>query len=326
MLPWIWRMAPGEVEMRAVVTRALAGAAVVLLGSAAAHAGAQARLRGRVIDSAGNPIPDAVVVITSDELEGFRKEVEVKQSGTFSTVILDATRTYVFRVEADGYLPHEEPFKVPANSTDNDFEFVLKSVEEARAEGAPELAAQPGWAQIAEARKLLEEGRRAEARAALERGAAAAPDLLTVHLMLADLCFELGDQEAALASAERCLALDDESTACLALAANAAAGLGRHDVHQEYLARYQALNPDDPAALFNQAAKFLNEMDDESARPLLERCLSADPEFPKCLYELGMLLLRSGDLEGARAHLERYLAAAPDGSEAATARETLKYL
>ncbi len=44
----------------------------------------------------------------------------------------------------------------------------------------------------------------------------------------------------------------------------------------EYMARYQELNPDDPTILFNEAAVFLNKMDDDGARPLLEQCLEVD--------------------------------------------------
>ena len=71
---------------------------------------------------------------------------------------------------------------------------------------------------------------------------------------------------------------------------------------------------------------FLNTMDDEGARPLLEQCLEVDPAFAKCLFEYGMLLLRTGDLEGAKAQLEKYLEVAPDGPDAAAAAETVKYL
>jgi Flp pilus assembly protein TadD len=92
------------------------------------------------------------------------------------------------------------------------------------------------------------------------------------------------------------------------------------------MTRYQELNPDDPATLFNQAVEHLNAMDDEQARPFLEQCLEVDPDFPKCIFEYGMVLLRSGDLEGAKAQFEHYLEVAPDEVDAATARETVKYL
>ena len=92
------------------------------------------------------------------------------------------------------------------------------------------------------------------------------------------------------------------------------------------MARYQEVNPDDPTVLYNDAAAKLNAMDDDGARPLLEKCLEADPDFPQCNFEYGMMLLRTGDLEGAKTHLQKYLEVAPDGADAGTAEETLKYL
>ena len=74
---------------------------------------------------------------------------------------------------------------------------------------------------------------------------------------------------------------DDESVSCLAIAANASKELGDTEAQEGYMARYQDLNPDDPTTLFNQAAQFLNAMDDEQAWPLLEQCLAVDSEFPQ---------------------------------------------
>ncbi|MBW2162196.1 MAG: hypothetical protein JRH14_19915, partial [Deltaproteobacteria bacterium] len=55
--------------------------AVSMLAAASlVHAGAQARIQGTVIDSKGNPIPDAVITITggpSHEVFAFEKIVEV---------------------------------------------------------------------------------------------------------------------------------------------------------------------------------------------------------------------------------------------------------
>ena len=92
------------------------------------------------------------------------------------------------------------------------------------------------------------------------------------------------------------------------------------------MALYQSLNPDDPSILYNEAAVHLNKLDDDGARPLLERCLEVDPDFPLCHFEYGMLLLRTGDMDGAKSHLEKYLEVAPDGRDASTAQETIKYL
>jgi Tfp pilus assembly protein PilF len=211
-------------------------------------------------------------------------------------------------------------------STDNEFEFQLMSIAEATAAGAVSLLEQPGYKELEEAKKLLAAGDAEGARAKFKEAVAAKPDLLPALAGLAELNYESGDIEGALAAARTCLEEDDESVHCLAIAANASQALGDMETHAVYMAQYEVLNPEDPTILFNQAAVFLNKMDDGGARPLLEKCLDADPDFPQCNFEYGMLLLRSGDMEGAKAHLEKYLEVAPDGPDAATAQETIKYL
>jgi tetratricopeptide (TPR) repeat protein len=300
--------------------------ALTAMVAAVAFAGAQARLRGKVVDSAGNPIPTAAIVVTCDDMDSFEKSVEVREDGAFSFVILDATRNYRFHVEAPDFISYEQPFKVPAGSTDNNFTFELKTTQEMMAAEQVKFLEQPGYKELDEGRELLEQGDTEGAIAKFEAAVAAVDDLVQGWTALAELKFRAADYEAALANARRCIELDDESVKCLAVAANSCRELGDTKSQEEYLSLYQELNPDDPATLFNQAAEFLNKMDDEHARPLLEGCLEADPGFEQCLFEYGMLLLRSGDFEGAKEHLGKYLEVAPDGPEAGTVQETLKYL
>lgn len=289
-------------------------------------AGAQARIEGVVTDSQGNPLAEAEITITTSEVTTFEKVLTTDKKGKFKTLILDATRHYLFHVEVTGYQPQERPFKVAAGSTDNFFEFTMKSLDEAAAAGAMEMLEQPGYKEMEEAKKLYEAGDMDGARAKFQEAVNAKPDLLPALAALAELHYEAGNYREALAAAEQCLDEDDESVECLAVAANAAQKSGDEDARAGYMARYEELNPDDPTILYNSAARFLNKLDDDGARPLLERCLEADPDFPQCNFEYGMMLLRTGDMEGAKRHLEKYLEVAPDGPDAATAQETIKYL
>jgi tetratricopeptide (TPR) repeat protein len=307
--------------IRALFTTVLVGACL-----STATAAIQARIQGQVKDSSGNPIPDAVITITSLDVATYEKVIEVDKRGTFKVLIIDATRRYNMLVEADGYQSQERPFKVQAGSTENFFDFELASIDEARAARQDNLLEQPGYKEMQEAKELYLSGDKAAARDKLAEAVAELPDFLPALGMLAELNFELGDSERALDMARRCLEEDDESLQCLAVAANASGNLGDTEAQAGYMARYEELNPDDPTVLYNEAAGALNKLDDDTARPLLERCLAVDPEYPPCHFEYGMLLLRSGDMEGAKRHLELYLEHAPDGRDAETARETIKYL
>ncbi|MCK5377980.1 MAG: tetratricopeptide repeat protein [Acidobacteria bacterium] len=300
--------------------------AMAVLTTAPLWAGPQARIFGIVTDTAGNPVPTATITYTTDELTTFEKAIPVKGDGTFKALILDATRVYIFHVSAPGYIGQDQEFKVPVGTTDNRFEFVLKTVAEVTAQQVLDLSEQPGYKELEEGRKLLKAGQKKEAAALFEQALAAIPDLLPAMEYLAEVQYDTGNFENALATAKRCLEEDDESLGCVAIAANAAEELGDTEAHTHFMALYQELNPEDPASIFNQAVVFLNAMDDDQAKPLLEKCLDADPEFPKCLFEYGMVLLRGGDIDGAKAQFKKYLEVAPDGEDATTAAETVKWL
>lgn len=298
----------------------------LFVGVGSVLAGPQARISGRVMDAEGQAIPTAVITITTAEQATYNKVIKVNEDGSFKALILDATKNYQFHVEASGYLPHEEAFKVPIGTMDNYFEFNLETQQQSVAATIKDLRTQPGYKQVEEGRQAMKEGRKAEAEELFKKALVLMPDLVPAMEQLAGVQYQLGENEAALETAKKCLAADDESLGCLAIAANVSGDLGDSKARDAYMARYQELNPDDPATLFNQAVTFLNAMDDAKARPILEQCLGVDPHYPKCLYELGMLKLRSGDMEGAKADLEKYLEVAPNGEDAATVAETVKYL
>ena len=302
---------------------AVAGLLVI---STTVHAGTQAKIEGRVMDLAGTPIAAATVTITTTELSTFKKVITTDEKGEFQTLILDATRGYNFLIEAEGFQPLESPFKVGAGSTDNAFNFNLQSEDQAAAARGIQQLEQPGYKELAEAKELMTTGDKEAARTKFEEAIAARPDLLEAYARLAELTYGMGDMEGALAAARGCLDKAPESIQCLAIAINASGELGDEASRDKYMVLYQKLNPDDPTILFNEAAVLLNNLDDEGARPLLERCLAAAPDFPECNFEYGMLLLRSGDMEGAKTHLQKYLEIVPGGPLASTAEETIKYL
>jgi tetratricopeptide (TPR) repeat protein len=312
--------------MNKPVTVSVVSFLVVFLAGSLALASTQARVGGVVVDTSGEPIAGATITITCPEAAAYKKVLETDGKGRFKILLLDATKSYVFSTTADGYMTYNETVKVPAGTMDNDFTFQLTSQQESQAASQAAILEQPGYKEYDAGRALLKADDLDGAHAQFTEAVAAMPDLAPAWGGLADIEFRRGNYDQALEYAETCIEHDDESTKCLAVAVNSANALGDEDAKKQYLELYQAVNPDDPATIFNQAADFLNALDDDSARPLLEQCLELDPEFEKCLFELGMVLLRSGDLEGAKDLLNRYLEVAPEGPEATAARETVKYL
>jgi len=312
--------------MRKCILWTVVGIAALMLVAQPASASTQARISGTVVDADGKPVQDAKIVITCGELPTFAKEITTDKKGRYKVLILDATKRYDFSVQKEGFVPHQESVKVRTGSMDNEINFTLNSREEMAATQQQQMLKQPGYKELDEANKLLAQGDKRGARDKLLEAVAAEPDITQAWTFLAEIDYDIGDYAKAVEHAKKCLELDETATPCVAVAANASNKLGDEQAYQTYMARYQELNPNDPTTLFNSAVEYLNAMDDEKAKPILEQCLQADPTFPKCLFEYGMVLLRLGDLEGAKAQLEKYLEVAPNGEDAETARETVKYL
>ncbi len=291
-----------------------------------ALASTQARVSGVVVDSNGVPIQGATITVTCPESATYKKVLESDARGQFKILLLDATKSYIFATEAPGYTGDEREIKVGAGTMENEFTFSLQSQQETAEAERDAMFEQPGYKEYKEGRELFNAGDFDGARVKYAEAVAAVPDIAPAWAGLADIDYRAGDYSSAMDNAKNCLEYDDENAKCLAIAANSAKELGDTKAEALYMHRYQEVNPDDPTSLFNQAAEYLNALDDDKARPLLEQCLEIDPEFPACLFEYGMVLLRTGDLEGAKSQLNRYLEVAPDGKDAVAASETVKYL
>lgn len=301
-------------------------ACLVLAMPSLAAAQAHGRVKGTVVDSHGKPITHATITVTCPDIAMFHRELKVDRDGIFTLAVVDATREYLFLVEAEGYQGIKRFEKPLIGGQTLEVEFVLASATELAAAAEQEVLDAPGVKQLREARDLIEAGKRAEARTKLAEGIAAKPDLYLLYLELGNLDLQDGRFADALANAETCLRHQQMVVPCLGLAANSAQKLGDAEKHARYMELYTIANPDDPNVLFNEAVAKLNARDDAGARPILEQVVQLDPKHPDGLYQLGMVFLRSGDSAKAKEFLERFLAVAPAHGEAATAREMLKYL
>jgi tetratricopeptide (TPR) repeat protein len=287
---------------------------------------AQGRIKGTVVDNTGKAIPGAKIVMTCQEIANYHRELVADDKGTFATLVVDATRRYMFHVEAPGFQPVEQEYKPLIGGQTLEISFKLTSVVELQAKQQQKALEQPGIKELREGHELLEAGKAAEARAKFAEAAALKPDLYLAWLGLGDLDQKTGKNDDALSDAEKCLALKPSFPQCLALGMNAAQAKGDKTLYAKYAEAYKQTNPSDPSVFYNEAVGHLNKGDDVAARPLLEKALEADPKYADALFQLGMVCFRTGDTAKAKELLQRFIAAAPDHKEAGTAKEMLSYL
>jgi tetratricopeptide (TPR) repeat protein len=288
---------------------------------------AQGRVKGLVSDaSTGKPIAGAKIVITCPEIVNFRRELVSDDKGGYATLIVDATRQYLFHVEAPGYQPIEQMNKPRIGGQTAEFNFPLRNLQELQVQAQKQALDQPGIKQAREAQELLEAGKTAEARAKFQEALTLKPDLYVAWLGMGDIDQKAGKNSDALTAAEKCLGIKVDFPQCLALAMNACQGLGDKAAYAKYAERYKTANPSDPTLYYNDAVAFLNKGDDAQAKPLLERALEADPKYPDALFQLGMVYFRLGDTAKAKEMLQKFIELAPGHKEVPTAKEMLKYM
>lgn len=304
--------------------RSLALSLVLSLFVAAnAFAGAEARMTGKIIDAATKqPIPDAVVKLEAIEGKTVKQEQKVKKDGGYAVFLLDGTIRYKFTFSAPGYAPYEETMKLKLGETN------VRDIELAKAGAVPAAAAageakgDPAVEAYNAAAALSNSGDYAGAIAKFEEAVTLKPDLTAGWMALAKVAAKQKQHQKAIDAAKKALEVDDEDT----------------DMWQVLYVSYLALGdkanaavaekklPQNASALFNQAARLINEGKDGEAETALRQAVTVDEKFALAWYELGMVYVRTGKNAEAKEAFGKYLGLEPNGKDAPTAKEMLSYL
>ncbi|NCO69245.1 MAG: carboxypeptidase regulatory-like domain-containing protein, partial [Acidobacteria bacterium] len=222
---------------------------------------AQGRIKGKIVDTQDAGIPNAKITITCPEITNYLRELKTDDKGAFATIIADGTRKYKFKIEADGYMSVEALEKPLIGGQTLELKYTLTSVQELQKKADQEAAEAPGIKQQREGAALLEQGKKAEAKAKFAEAVAARPDLHLSWLELGKLELADGNNDAAIAAAEECLKTSLNFSPCLALGLNAARAKGDKALIQRFESAYKMANPSDPSIYYNEAVGFLNKGD-----------------------------------------------------------------
>lgn len=310
-----------------------ASAALLAFGFAAIlSAGAQARLKGRVTDSAGKGIEGVAVTVTTPALRTFKMSLKSDKKGDWGTIVNDATMPYHVKFEKEGYVPSEADKKVPVGDTGVVDVRLLTTAEATAAAGAAAAgAAAPSPADQAavifnEGVDILATGNKAGAEAKFLEAVAKNPDLPQGWSALTTLAYEKKDWAKTLEYGQKTLDLDPAATSLYGVLANAAKQSGDAKAAAEWEAKYIEANPDTPEILYNKGIDAYNKKKMKDAEANLQKAVEAKPDFALAHFWLGMVSFNQNKKAVAREHLEKYLELEPSGSEAPTAKEILPLL
>jgi tetratricopeptide (TPR) repeat protein len=296
---------------------------LTLFGAADAFAIGEARMVGKIIDGATkNPLPDATIHIEAVEGKTVVQDLKVKKDGSYTVFLLDGTIRYKFTFSAPGYAPYEETMKLKLGETNKrDFELYKGGAVPAGAIPA-DAKADPAVLAYNEGAALSNSGDYAGAIAKFETAVAANPDLTAGWMALAKASVRAKQHQKAIDAAKKALEVDSEDTDMWTVLFQSYTALG--DKANAAIAEKKM--PANAGALFNNAARLINEGKDGEAEEALRQAVAIDDKFAVAWYELGMVYVRSGKSAEAREALNKYLTLEPNGKDAPTAKEMLNYL
>jgi tetratricopeptide (TPR) repeat protein len=330
-----------------------AAAAILAAPLAAQQTG---RITGKVLDSAGKPIPNAVVVLKRLDVT-FVKEIKVDPKGGFVQVGLEP-KEYEMAVSAEGYVGTRETVKIPLN------DFLIKNItlltpdQQIAQSGAAKtggLKASAGDKAYTQAVGQYNDKNYAEAVPLFESAveyysdaiAGAADAALTddagqFHAkaveLLADSRFEVGladagrrgdlwpKAEPVLKAAFDKFPADDKSQERARLTyqlVEIAKMRGDAALEKKYNDVLEAIEGPKAGNSYHTAVALYNANKLPEAKPHLKKAIEIDPSFADTYYLLAFCELNGGDLKAAKACFQNSIELAPKGKYAAEVKEFL---
>lgn len=307
---------------RVVLTLAAFGLAAVLF------AGAQARMKGKVVDSSGKPIEGATVTITTPNLRTFKLSLKSDKKGEWGTILNDATMPYHVRVEKEGYAPSESDKKVPVGDV-GEVDAQLKTAAEANAGSGAPAAPSPNEQAVLtfnEGVDLLTSGNKAGAEAKFLEAVGKNPDLPQGWQALTSLAYDKKDWAKTIEYGTKATDLDPSLGNLYGMMATAATQTGDKKSAAAWQAKYDEANPETAESIYNKGIEAYNKKKIKEAEELLTKAVTAKPDLAIAHFWLGMASFNLNKKSAAKEHLEKYLELDPNGAEAATAKELLPLL
>lgn len=262
-------------KTRALTTLAAFGLAAGLF------AGTEGRLKGKVTDSAGNPLEGVTVTLTTPNLRLFQVSMKTDTKGEYETIVYDATMPYHLKFQKEGFVASEADKRIPVGEigvVNAKLQPTARGGKDARpAVGvtAPSPSEQAAVI-FNEGVDLLNAGARAAAETKFLEAVRANPELSQAWSALAVLAYEKKDWAKTLEYGRKAVDLDPSTKALNSILTSAAQQAG-----------------------------------DKKAGAEWQTKLDSDAEKARLRYKVAVAALSAGDVATAEAELEEASRLAP---------------
>lgn len=280
---------------------ALLAALLALLAPGLLFAQAQGRVKVTVVDENGDPVADATVTVSSEEI-GYHKVVETDKRGQFALIFVDGTRIYHVVFEKEGYKTVDGDLDpTPGDTVEN--EFVLPTARSRTAGGATETgpSADPLVEVFNQGVSALHAGDFETAKVKFQRAMEMDPKMVAAPSTLSSIYLEQRDFDQAVAMADKALALDPDDARALRVLYDVCDHRGETARAQKLLERLRTVEGGTETAVrvFNEGAQAAQRGDIETARARFEEALTIDPELAPAYAALANIYLRTEEYDKA---------------------------
>jgi tetratricopeptide (TPR) repeat protein len=315
-----------SISFRSSIARTALALAAALATAAPLLAVGEGRILGTVVDASGAPVANAQVLLTRPG-SSYKQEKKTDAKGTFTLLVLDASKDYQVHIEKEGFTPVDEPVKPKLQDTLR-VSYTLQPAVKAAA--SPQALSGENQAINAynDGVSKLQAKDKPGAIAKFEEAAKLNPKLPDAQIVLAELYLDQKKNAEALAAAERYLALQPNAPRGLSVEYDAYQALGDAAKADAALEAWIKAEPGRETAvrLLNKGVALFNASKVDQAVAIFERVLQIDPTLAKTHYMLGLSYANSGQDAKAKEQLAKFLELAPNDENAATAKEMLEYL
>jgi tetratricopeptide (TPR) repeat protein len=315
----------------------------VLISFAAAPAQAQSLTRGKVVDSAGKPVADAVVTFVA-QFVNLSRTAKTDAKGEYLIIGLPSGQ-FAITATKDGVGTAKLSQTIKQGQNDP-LQFTLKPEAPAGGAGGGSIVGAPAAGADAESKKaaialqaLAKAGSDALDAGNNDGAIAAYTDVVAKAPTCGDCYFNLGmaysnkkqwaEAEAAFKKALEIKPDNGRAHTQLASIYNVQKKFDLAAESSALAAKYSASDPaggGNAEALYNQGVTLFNGAKFTEAKAAFEGATKADPKMALAHYQLGMTALNLGDFNLAVSSLETYLQLDPSGPKAAEVKASLPAL
>lgn len=277
------------------------------------------RLKGKVVTEAGEPIPNAKVILRSPKYKSTITKTTDKD-GNWAVMGIQGGH-WDIDITANGFYPkaisttvsevlRNKPIIINLKESEKDV-FTAEEAEKMKkliAKGNEYFAQKEYEAALKEFEKIL-----------LEH-----PELERIHLYIGNCYKEMEDMDKAIAAFEKYWQKNPDSSEANLSMADVYILKGESEKALDFLEKLDINLITDPAMSYNFGEAYFSLGQPDNAIKFFSCALSLNPEFSEAYYKLGLAYLNKGDIENARLNLEKFIEMAPDSPDAEIAKQFLK--